>query len=278
MPVAGGKANARTDERIERVADALARLKAVSGILCFGSRALGREDERSDADLYVLTARNLPRKAARKRVFGAIPGLSGLRQDCPGNDRQWWPLEDKFTLCGLEFEVVYSGIGRIRRIVKQVRQGRLSVPELRFRAHTLPGLLANATVLHDADGSVAALLRSLYPYPPRLRHALIRDSLASLERLLGELRDAAQRRIGATAFLFHLVFMNAHLSTLLHAINRKYDPATKRVEQDLANLAALPPNFLARYQRLLAGPFDTRGQLRAAREYSRFIEEARALT
>ena len=210
------------DKRIQIVAGALARMKAVLGVICFGSHALGREDEHSDADLYVFTAGRIPSKASRRHILEAIPGASRLRLDCPGNDRQWWPMEDKFLLRGLKFEIHYSRFDRIAGIVRKVQQGRLSLPELRFRAHTMPGLLANSVVLHDADGLVARLLRCLYPYPGKLRRALTRSSLAKLQRLLGDLRNTAERGFGASAFLFSLALCKASIKFESISLGSRY--------------------------------------------------------
>jgi hypothetical protein len=206
-----------------------------------------------------------------------LAGLGGLELDYPGGDRQWWPQQDKFSLNGIGFDVAYNTVSRVAVVVRKVKQGKPSVPELRFRAHTMLALLEHCIVLYDPKSLVGQMRANLYPYPSRLRERLVTESLASLKRGLDSLGDFASRRVGLTAFQFQLAFLNCDLRTLLFAVNEKYDPVTKRVELDLGRLALLPQDFHARYARILKGPFDAAGQARTVKEYGDLIREVEAM-
>jgi predicted nucleotidyltransferase len=265
------------DVRTQAVADVLATSRQVVGVICFGSLAMGRTDPSSDIDLYVFCRPRIPYKRDRHRILKRLPELSDVVLDYPGGGKQLWPKQDKFRVSGLAFDVVYNLAQRVRTIVAKVKQGKTSIPELRFRAYTMLGLLDNSIVLYDPRSFVATLRGNLYPYPKKLKEELITSALASLHEGLNELADISRRRIGKAAFLFHLMRMGDNLSALLHAINEKYDPVTKRTEQDLARLRNLPPGFLARYESVLTGPFDEAGQERIVAEYVQLIADARAM-
>lgn len=265
------------DQRTHAVVNALATSTDVKGVICFGSVATGQADECSDVDLYVFCQPAIISKADRRGVFQSLPSVSEVELDYPGGDRQWVPEQDKFRLDGLQFDLAYTTTERIGAIVRKVKQGKPSIPELRFRAYTMLGLLENSIVLYDPESFLAELLGELYPYPKKLKERLIARSLESLAKRLNELGDTARRGIGSTAFHFHLTFVNDDMCTLLYAINEKYHPASKRCEQNLARLKVLPRDFLARYGGILTGPFDAAGQARAVAEYTRLVEEVKAL-
>ena len=63
------------------------------------------------------------------------------------------------------------------------------------------------------------------------------------------MRDYVDRGIGNTAFRFHLGRILDALGTIVFALNERYDPATKRVEQAYATMNRLPRDFLTRYNR-----------------------------
>ena len=67
------------------------------------------------------------------------------------------------------------------------------------------------------------------------------------------------------------------LNAILFAINEKYPPATKWVEETYEKLNILPCNFLGRYTRLLEGPFNTDGKKKVIKEVEAFIGEIEEL-
>ncbi|HUS47582.1 MAG TPA: nucleotidyltransferase domain-containing protein [Phycisphaerae bacterium] len=267
-------------EASAEVVSCLAESNEVKGILCFGSFATATADEHSDIDLFVVCDPQVISPADRRRILQGLPAVSDLRLDhvSPGFDNQWNPHSARFHLGRDLFEVVYNTADWLRAVVKAVaKEGKASVPELPFRPYTMLGMLDNSIILHDPESFLGELIEGLYPYPKKLKAGLIRDSLAVLDEALADLADYHRRRIGNSAFLFHLNRMNDALTTLLFAINEKYDPANKRVEHDLGQLRLLPANFLPRYSKILAGPFDEKGRSKVVEEYTRLLAEAKRL-
>jgi hypothetical protein len=142
-----------------------------------------------------------------------------------------------------------------------------------LRPYTVLGLLAHAMPLHDPHGIVAGLRAQLSPYPPALQANLLGEALPIMTDGLAELHDYTRRHIGPSAFLFQLERVCDAMVSALYALNEHYDPATKRPEQELCKLPVLPVQFVARFVRLLEGPFDPRSRTRVADELTRLVGE-----
>jgi hypothetical protein len=240
---------------------ALATVDVVRGIVCFGSYALGTADAESDVDLYVICDPTIIPEALRYTLFTRIPGGTALHLQyaTPGWDNAWAPQADRVTLEQIIFDLAYTTHDWLTHVVHRVRtEGVLTLPEIPFRPYTVLGLFAHAMPLYDPHGIVAGLRAQLSPYPPALRANLLGASLPIMTDGLAELRNYTRRNIGPSAFLLHLERVCDAMVSVLYALNEHYDPATKRPEQELRKLAMLPDRFVARFVRLLEGPFDLR--------------------
>ena len=264
---------------VENVVHALAGLAEVRGILCFGSYAVGTQDDQSDVDLYVVCQLEIASLPARQRVLAGLEGLQDLSLNTVqvGWADAWCPQEDRLLLNGLPVELVYNTLDWLETVIDKVRQGHTSIPEMPFRPYTLLGLLENSLPLYDPDGVLAGLYASLRPYPPVLKSRLIDESMAVLGDSLSELQNYNQRSIGSRAFHFHLGRVLDALELVLFALNEQYPPATKRVEQALEKLPRLPQGFMRRYLGLLETPLDTAGRLAGTDEVEKLYAEIKRM-
>ena len=241
----------------------LSELQNIRGILCFGSYAVGTNDDRSDIDLYAFCQPHVPPSEVRKPCIGQIEGITGVQIDHAefGWDVQWCAKGDRFRLNGILIDITYNTLQWVTTVVQKVtEEGLTSVPELRFRAHTMLGLLEESLILYDPDSVLAELQSHLRPYPLKLKQSLLSESLPVLEGSLQDLEDYLGRDIGNTAFHFHLERILDALGTMLFALNERYDPATKRVEEAYRRLAILPDRFAERYNRILETPLTPAGR------------------
>ena len=262
--------------RIDTVITVLSGIDSIKGALCFGSYAMGTFDARSDIDLYVLCHPEIITPEDRLGAFEMIDGVTELQIDHqdPTWDNQWCPAGDTFRLHGVLIDVGWNTIDWIRTVIRKVsEEGSTSFPELRFRAHTMLGLLANSVILLDPETILHRMKSDLYPYPPRLKQALLRESLPILKGSLGDMRDYVDRGIGNTAFRFHLGRILDALGTIVFALNERYDPATKRVEQAYATMNRLPRDFLTRYNRILEIPLTGKGRRELVSELETLTKE-----
>ena len=261
---------------VSPIIDALAKSKSVLGILCFGSYAAGTQDQYSDIDLYVVCEPEILAVAERQTLFNNVLGITALKLDhsVAGWENQWNPQSDNLTLNQIPLELTYNTKEWLATVVHKVtKEGAISIPELTFRPYTMLGLLAGALILYDPRGWIEALRTQLDPYPEQLKQRLVKESTSLMRENLADLCDCARRGFGHTAFLFYLWRTCDALRTLLFAINEKYDSATKRSEHELSKLALLPNQFMARYEKLLEGPFTPTGQQTIAVELSSLAEE-----
>ena len=258
------------------IVESLARLEDVQAIFCFGSYAMGTFDEYSDLDLFVFCEPEVVSAAERHQVLESIQGISHFEESdiAVGWDSQWSPQSDSFRVNEDLFEISYNTMDWIRTVVRRVTQeGAISIPEQKFRAYTMLGLLEDGIILYDPCSFLRDLIDCLYPYPVQLKQRLISDSLHTLKDCLAELKDGVKRGFGLTFFHFFFHRMRDALHILLFAVNEKYDPAVKRSEVAYEKLSLLPPNFLERYARLLEGPFDKNGMQQAICELETLITE-----
>ncbi len=135
------------------------------------------------------------------------------------------------------------------------------------------GLLANSVILLDPEAVLHRMKSELYPYPPRLKHALLQESMPTLKESLGEMRNYVDRGIGNTAFHFHLERLLEALGTIVFALNERYDPAAKRMEQTYATMSSLPQDFLTRYNRVLEIPLTGDGRRKVVSELETLTKE-----
>jgi hypothetical protein len=261
------------------IIEPLAKISEVEGILCFGSYAMGTADEHSDLDLYVLCDTDVVPAPVRWEVLGKIPTVRNLEigHIAAGWEQPWCPQTDRCRIGDLQFDVVYNTVDWLCRVVRAVKAFGIPPAEFGFRAYTVLGLLEHSITLHDPHGTLQALKASLYPYPSKLKEALVSQNLSIARGSLEDLRDYIRRSIGNTAFHFHYERLMDSLGTMLFAINERHDPATKRTEEALRNLTLLPDRFLERYDRILVTPLTPEGRAEIVRSFETLLGDVEGL-
>ena len=154
------------------VVASLGELVEVKGILCFGSYATGTFDEHSDVDLFVFCDPEVLPESARRDIFERLPTVSDLElsYSSSGWDSEWCPHQDRFRLDETLFDLSYNTVNWLRTVVRKVTEnGETSIPELRFRAYAMLGLLERSMILYDPGSFLGDLVKQLYPYPAKLK-------------------------------------------------------------------------------------------------------------
>jgi predicted nucleotidyltransferase len=261
------------------VVAALSELDYVKGIVCFGSYASGAFDEYSDVDLYVFCHPGIVPSRMRKKVLEKIGGITEMQLDHAEFDwdNQWCPKGDRFKLHNLLFDITYNTVRWIQRVIKKIKEGKTSIPELKFRPYTMLGLLDNSIILHDPKSTLKKIKSGLYPYPHKLKSALLDKGISIVKDSLPELQDYVKRGISNTAFHFHLERIIDAIGTIIFALNDRYDLATKRVEEFFATLSITPNRFLERYKKILETPLSKKGRKNIVRELEVFFREIESL-
>jgi predicted nucleotidyltransferase len=261
------------------VVEALSKLESVKGIVCFGSYATGTFDKHSDMDLYVFCHPKIMPSSSRKSVLEKIEGITELQLDHAEFDwdNQWCPKGDRFKLHNLLFDITYNTVGWIQTVVKKVKEGETSIPELKFRPYTILGLLDNSLILYDPESMLKRIKSHLYPFPPKLKSALLTQGISVFKDSLADLQDYVKRGIGNTAFHFQLERIVDAIGTIMFALNERYDPATKRAEEAFLKLKNVPEHFTERYNGILATPLSDQGRKKVVKELVTLFVEIESL-
>ncbi|WP_263437250.1 DUF4037 domain-containing protein [Stigmatella hybrida] len=82
------------------------------------------------------------------------------------------------TIAGAKVDLLYRDLGRVREVIADARQGRLSMNYQPGHPHGFcsviwMGEVATCQPLHDPSGRIAELKKETCPYPEALRDALI---------------------------------------------------------------------------------------------------------
>ena len=249
--------------KVSPLVSALSQAACVKGVLCFGSYAMGAFDDESDIDLNVYCHPDVIPSAERRNLINGITAVTDVDIDHKEDDADdsWSPCGDRLRFSGVQVDICYNTTEWISTVVARVTlEGSTSIPELPFRPYTMLGLLANSIILYEADAFLSDLVQKIHPFPPKLKANLLSQSLPTLASSLAEMRDYVKRGIAHSAFHFQLQNVMHALETALFAINERYNPAAKRVEQIYATLDRLPPDFLQRYAALLETPLTEKGR------------------
>jgi hypothetical protein len=260
------------------VRDLVQRLAGASGVLALvlgGSYASGRAGPASDVDLALLYAEANPpdltlvRAAARAVSQDGAPTVTGLYDWGPWVNGGAWIR----TPAG-KVDLLYRNVDQIRRTVAEARRGIVQrdydqQPAFGFSSVIYLAEAAASVALHDPTGVVAALAAAVAEYPPALRAAVVKGSLASAEFTLAN-APAFARRGDVLGTVGCLCRAAAALVQALFAMNRTYFPGDKAVGALLPTFACAPKGFLTSVGEILArpgsSPTDLDGAVQAMRE------------
>lgn len=241
------------DSRLQQMADELAGVTGVVGVVLGGSRARRTHLEQSDVDLGVyytdrLDLRDLgelaakwhgePVKIARPGKWGHwVDGGALLTVDDTGVD---WILRN-FSHVSVQWE--------------RARSGRYSFHNqaghpLGFLDVSYAGELAVARVLSDPSGAVTRLRAQVKQYPPALRRAFIKG-LWEADFLLDAAEKGVERQdtVYVSLCLSRAVLLCSHA---IHAVNGRWAINEKGLITDAGDLEGAPAGFVERSNGIVA--------------------------
>ena len=263
----------RRREIARRIDRALGEHPNVTAVYVLGSVASGHVDERSDLDISVICRSSVLPQDIRRELLSQI-GADWQIDASWSHDPIWngnaMPTDgDKGLVDGVTVELMYQSAPTLSSVVEQVvNQGAITTEEIPFRPYTLVGMLRQAWLLRDRDGLFEGWLGQTETYPNLLKLNVLNHFAPILQENAEAVKECAERRWGATEYIFFLSRACDAMQGILYALNELYDPADKRAERTiLPTLANVPPDFLARYTYVVEGPFDQVGALQRARVF-----------
>lgn len=235
---------------VNKLFEEMGKFPQVEAIALGGSRATGRNDEKSDYDVYVYLTDGIPEKE-RKSI---------LEQYCSymeiGNS--FWELEDDVTLKdGIDMDIIYRNWKDFESMVSSVVDDCTS-----WNGYTtcMWHNLITSRIMVDKNGALRALQEKYrIPYPQKLKENIISNNLKLLSGMLPsfdtQIRKAETR--GDLVSVNHRVaeFLASYFD-IIFALNEMTHPGEKRMQSICSReCSILPKNFDENLDRLFEGMF-----------------------
>lgn len=235
---------------VNRLFEELEKLPQVEAIALGGSRATGRNDDKSDYDVYVYIVDAIP-EADRRQILSKYCKYMEI-----GNT--FWELEDDVTLNdGIDMDIIYRNIGDFENNVASV--------VMDCHAHNgyttcMWHNLITSKVVLDKTGLLTQLQEKYrIPYPKKLKENIIANNLKLLSGMLPsfdmQIRKAENR--GDLVSVNHRVteFLASYFD-IIFALNEMTHPGEKRMQSICAcECPILPDHFEDNLNRLFSGMF-----------------------
>lgn len=228
----------------------IGNLSQVEAIALGGSRATGRNDEKSDYDVYVYITDAIDENKRR----------SILEKYCRymemGNS--FWELEDDVTLNdGIDMDIIYRDMKDFENMVSSVVVDCNS-----WNGYTtcMWHNLITSKIVIDKNGKLSELQEKYrIPYPKKLKENIIANNLKLLSGILPsfDMQIKKSENRGDYVSVNHRVteFLASYFD-IIFALNEMTHPGEKRMQSICSKeCKILPNNFDANLNRLFAGLF-----------------------
>ena len=228
----------------------LGNLSQVEAIALGGSRATGRNDEKSDYDVYVYITGSVDENV-RKNILEKYCKYMEI-----GNS--FWELEDDVTLNdGIDMDIIYRNMQDFENMVSSV-----VVDGVSWNGYTTcmwHNLITSKIVL-DKHGKLNAMQEKYrIPYPKKLKENIISNNLKLLNGMLPsfdmQIKKAEKR--GDLVSVNHRVteFLASYFD-IIFALNEIPHPGEKRMQSICSKECKILPNhFDENLSRLFEGMF-----------------------
>ncbi|MBS0656401.1 MAG: nucleotidyltransferase domain-containing protein [Verrucomicrobia bacterium] len=268
---------------IKHIAEQIASSLHATSIVCYGSWADKTADDKSDIDLLVVMASEVPDCHMRRLCYEALERVTVLELDksnTGGWDNSWSPVNDKIQIKNQIIEIGYNRASWVLEVVDNlINKHSIHFSAFPFRPYTFLGLLETCQILFDRDNFIQSCRSRLRPIPLELKQAIIREYFPILLESVQDLGDCSERCVGIIAYLFFLERSIDAAIQILFVINDIYDPASKRIEGYLKQLKTVPPNLFFFLEELLPRFYENRGAIdQFFKEVIQFVNKFSAMS
>ena len=235
---------------VNRLFEELGSLSQVEAIALGGSRATGRNDEKSDYDVYVYIS-DVIDENERRSILEKYCGYMEI-----GNS--FWELEDDVTLNdGIDMDIIYRNMDDFEKTVASVVTE--CTPWNGYTTCMWHNLITSKIVL-DKKGKLTSMQEKYrIPYPKKLKENIISNNLKLLSGMLPsfdmQIKKAENR--GDLVSVNHRVteFLASYFD-IIFALNEMTHPGEKRMQSICSEeCSILPGNFNENLKRLFDGMF-----------------------
>lgn len=235
---------------VDELFEELGALSQVEAIALGGSRATGRNDAKSDYDVYIYITDSIP-EDVRKVILEKYCKYMEI-----GNS--FWELEDDVTLKdGIDMDIIYRDMNEFANMVSSVVDNCTA-----WNGYTtcMWHNLITSKIVFDKNGKLNTLQEKYrIPYPKQLKKNIISNNLKLLSGMLpsfdGQIQKAEKR--GDLVSVNHRVteFLASYFD-IIFAMNEMTHPGEKRMQSICSKECdILPENFDENLNRLFNGMF-----------------------
>ena len=235
---------------VNELFEELGSLSQVEAIALGGSRATGRNDEKSDYDVYVYITDSIDENQ-RRNILGKYCKYMEI---CIS----FWELEDDVTLRdGIDMDIIYRDMKGFENMVSSVVMD--CIPWNGYTTCMWHNLITSKIVL-DKNGKLSTLQEKYrIPYPKELKENIIANNLKLLSGMLPsfdmQIKKAENR--GDLVSVNHRVteFLASYFD-IIFALNEMTHPGEKRMQRICSQeCSILPHHFDENLNRLFEGMF-----------------------
>lgn len=235
---------------VNKLFEELGNLSQVEAIALGGSRATGRNDVKSDYDVYVYITDNIDENV-RRSILDKYCGYMEI-------SNTFWELEDDVTLKdGIDMDIIYRSMNDFEKMVSSV-----VIDCIAWNGYTtcMWHNLITSKIVFDKNGKLDALQKKYQiPYPQKLKENIVSNNLKLLNGMLPsfdmQIKKAENR--GDLVSVNHRVteFLASYFD-ILFALNEMTHPGEKRMQSICSKeCKILPARFDENLNRLFAGMF-----------------------
>lgn len=236
--------------RVEDLFEEFRNIPQVEAIALGGSRATGRNDEKSDYDVYVYLTQSVD-ESVRKNILNKYCRYMEI-----GNS--FWELEDDVTLNdGIDMDIIYRNLTDFENMISSVVDACVS-----WNGYTtcMWHNLITSRIIFDKNGKLTALQEKYkIPYPQKLKENIISNNMKLLSGMLPsfdmQIKKAENR--GDLVSVNHRVteFLASYFD-IIFALNEMTHPGEKRMQSICSKeCRILPEKFDENLNRLFEGMF-----------------------
>ena len=222
--------------RVEDLFEELSNIPQVEAIALGGSRATGRNDEKSDYDVYVYLTESID-ESVRKSILNKYCRYMEI-----GNS--FWELEDDVTLNdGIDMDIIYRNLTDFENMISSVVDACVS-----WNGYTtcMWHNLITSRIVFDKNGKLTALQEKYkIPYPQKLKENIISNNMKLLSGMLPsfdmQIKKAENR--GDLVSVNHRVteFLASYFD-IIFALNEMTHPGEKRMQSICSKECKILPN------------------------------------
>ena len=235
---------------VNKLFEEFSNILQVEAIALGGSRATGRNDEKSDYDVYIYLTDSVDENVRRNI----------LEKYCKYMEisNTFWELEDDVTLKdGIDMDIIYRDMNDFEKMISSVVDDCVA-----WNGYTtcMWHNLITSKIVYDRNGNLQKLQEKYkIPYPEKLKKNIISNNMKLLNGMLPSFDmqiEKAENRGDLVSVNHRVTEFLASYFDIIFAINEMTHPGEKRMQSICsAECKILPANFDDNLNKLFEGMF-----------------------